>query len=250
MTERDLYQKYVIADDKASSWQLEAWKLDKIRTFNIIKKHEITLKGKNILNLGCGRDILFRYFAWEGATAVDCDLVTEALREIKSEGAENVLTCDVFKLPFKSENFDVVFCIGVLHHLHPIELALSEMVRVLKKGGKIYCIEPSKDYLPTMLIEATGTSFTFKLREKVLPVFFKKYSPPAQYERTLSSKEMKNTLQRLTSHNVLELFNTAPHFVVPKSLALFQYPVTKLLAKLPSLFQKYFAFEFTVIGER
>jgi SAM-dependent methyltransferase len=46
------------------------------------------------------------------------------------------------KLPFKSNSFDAVFSLAVLEHVkNPFECA-REIVRVLKPGGKLYCVVP------------------------------------------------------------------------------------------------------------
>lgn len=46
-------------------------------------------------------------------------------------------------LPFKDNSFDVVTCQTVLIHVKNPELALSEMKRVVKKGGIVICAEPN-----------------------------------------------------------------------------------------------------------
>ena len=41
-------------------------------------------------------------------------------------------------LPFEDESFDAVFMGESLHHFHDIDAALGEVVRVLKKGGRLF----------------------------------------------------------------------------------------------------------------
>lgn len=49
------------------------------------------------------------------------------------------------RLPFKDENFDLVFGHAVLHHIPDIERALGEFRRVLRPGGTVvFCGEPSR----------------------------------------------------------------------------------------------------------
>lgn len=43
--------------------------------------------------------------------------------------------CDVQKMPFEKENFDLVICNHVLEHVDNDQLAMSEILRVLKPGG-------------------------------------------------------------------------------------------------------------------
>src|SRR4051812_39358 len=44
---------------------------------------------------------------------------------------------DAYRLPFGDATFDVVLCAEVLEHTHTPALALREMQRVLKDGGKL-----------------------------------------------------------------------------------------------------------------
>jgi len=44
---------------------------------------------------------------------------------------------DLKKLPFSDNSFDIVFCVGVLHHIDKMEEALNELWRVLKQKGKL-----------------------------------------------------------------------------------------------------------------
>jgi ubiquinone/menaquinone biosynthesis C-methylase UbiE len=50
---------------------------------------------------------------------------------------------DAHALPFADNSFDVVTCQTVLIHLKNPNLALKEMMRVVKKGGIVICSEPS-----------------------------------------------------------------------------------------------------------
>jgi ubiquinone/menaquinone biosynthesis C-methylase UbiE len=44
---------------------------------------------------------------------------------------------DLKKLPFCDNSFDLIFCLGVLHHIDKMEDALTEFWRVLKPSGKL-----------------------------------------------------------------------------------------------------------------
>ena len=48
------------------------------------------------------------------------------------------LQADVQKLPFEDETFDAVFANMMLYHVPDIHKGLHEIVRVLKKGGRMY----------------------------------------------------------------------------------------------------------------
>ncbi|MBN2518216.1 MAG: class I SAM-dependent methyltransferase [Candidatus Altiarchaeota archaeon] len=69
------------------------------------------------LNIGCGRDLL------DGYTNADVCPV---------EGAEYA---NVMDLPYPKNHFDEVLCYSVLEHVEDPFKAVSELYRVLKKGG-------------------------------------------------------------------------------------------------------------------
>jgi len=62
------------------------------------------------------------------------------------------IQADVHRLPFREGLFDLVLCTEVLEHLHTPELALKELWRVLRPGGKLLLTTPfayAIHYAPT-----------------------------------------------------------------------------------------------------
>jgi SAM-dependent methyltransferase len=49
---------------------------------------------------------------------------------------------DAYRLPFADRAFDMILCAEVLEHMHSPALALAEMYRVLKAGGKLLLTTP------------------------------------------------------------------------------------------------------------
>lgn len=47
------------------------------------------------------------------------------------------VVADAHNLPFENEKFENILCSEVLEHLHSPQIAISEMKRVLKKGGRL-----------------------------------------------------------------------------------------------------------------
>jgi ubiquinone/menaquinone biosynthesis C-methylase UbiE len=52
---------------------------------------------------------------------------------------------DICKLPFESNIYDLVFCNHVLEHVPDDQKAMSELYRVLKKGGTLIAQVPIKE---------------------------------------------------------------------------------------------------------
>jgi SAM-dependent methyltransferase len=96
------------------------------------------------LEVGCGGGALLKMVLQSGckAAAIDhsYDMVKLARKENETaikDGRLKILESDASKLPFPDETFTCVAMAGVLGFLPAPVTALSEMKRVLKKGGRI-----------------------------------------------------------------------------------------------------------------
>ncbi len=107
------------------------------------------LKDKRVLEYGCGNygDLSVK-LAKSGAQVTAVDLSGESVkstyRVVKSHGLlqrVRPLKMDCEVLCFKDASFDLVIGRAILHHLK-LEVAIPEIRRVLKPGGKALFIEP------------------------------------------------------------------------------------------------------------
>lgn len=93
--------------------------------------------GALILDAGCGAGRWAIQVAKHGGRviALDAGLSVElAERNGRPWGIECV-QADVTRLPFNSAAFDLVYSLGVLHHVRETDLAAAELTRVLRPGG-------------------------------------------------------------------------------------------------------------------
>ena len=111
---------------------------------NLIKKNS---KDKLVLDMACG-------FGRESITAatsdaklvVGIDLSPNSVKEgnelAKKNNLKNVIfsVADCENLYFDNDSFDTIICARMLHHIE-FETVMKELLRVLKKGGKVICIE-------------------------------------------------------------------------------------------------------------
>jgi SAM-dependent methyltransferase len=61
------------------------------------------------------------------------------LRQFSLHADTRGLLADAVRLPFRDCEFDKVLCTGVLMHIADSDLAVRELVRVLRPGGKLVC---------------------------------------------------------------------------------------------------------------
>ena len=114
------------------------------------------LKGKRVLDLGCGHGMASVLFARQGAlvTALDVSLgyLAEAKNRAFANGLQvNVLTACAELLPFADNSFDLIWGNAILHHLN-LDFAQREILRVLVPHGKSVFCEPVSFSVLTRLI--------------------------------------------------------------------------------------------------
>ena len=97
------------------------------------------IKGKLILDVGCGMGRFAEVATRYGARVVGVDLsaaVEVAVRNLAQRDFAG-LQADVFHLPFAPESFDFIYSIGVLHHTPDCETAVKVLPQYLKPGGTL-----------------------------------------------------------------------------------------------------------------
>jgi len=108
-----------------------------------------SVRGKTILDLGCGYHPTAIYLAAAGArTVLACDISSNAVAHILKLAEERGLrhrvkgvVCAAEQLPFADEYIDLIHGEAVLHHLS-MPLAAKEVARVLRPGGKAAFKDP------------------------------------------------------------------------------------------------------------
>lgn len=98
------------------------------------------LKEKTVLDAGCGNGYLSRRMAKTAKKVVGIDLTEKLIASAKNrQNPQNTkfYVCDLEKLSFPENTFDVVLCNMVLMDVEKLQTVIKELSRVLKVRGKI-----------------------------------------------------------------------------------------------------------------
>ena len=142
-------------------------------------------EGERILEIGAGTG----YYALRVAERVGKTGQVDALdiqrlmldhltTRARERGLENIVTtvCDAHTLPFEDETFDGVYLSTVFGEIIDQNLALAEMYRVLRPGGRLVdgeCLGDPLMVLPANLrTRATAAGFSFVRRVGVPLAYF------------------------------------------------------------------------------
>jgi SAM-dependent methyltransferase len=107
-----------------------------------IDRESVLLRGKHLLEIGCGMGFDSLEFLKRGVRVTATDLTENAVRltrahfELEHVTAESVHTESALALSFPDDTFDAVWSNGVLHATGDTRLAVQEARRVLKPGGR------------------------------------------------------------------------------------------------------------------
>ena len=197
-----------------------------------------SVRGKTVLEVGCGAGRFTELFLAAGAHVVAVDLSNAVEANYENCGsAENYFVCqaDARQLPVEPHSFDFVVCLGVIQHTPNSEETIAGLTRYLKPGGTLvidhyahaYPHNALQNLLRTLLIRlsaGSAKSVTLNFTRLLLPLhrlgwsdkrgrwrvrrFLQKYSPVIDYyeaypqlgKRLLAEWALLDTHDTLTDH--------------------------------------------------
>ena len=157
-----VYDKYDLMNDIMSLGSHRIWKKNLITMMN-------PTKGRTLIDVGCGTGDIGELFSKATLNkseilSVDPNSKMIAKAKIKHKKYENIKwkVCKGESLDVKTESFDFYTISFGLRNTGDIKKTISEAYRVLKKGGRFFCLEFSK-------IDNENLNFLYQQYSKFIP---------------------------------------------------------------------------------
>ena len=199
----DVFDKYDLMNDVMSLGVHRIWKKNMIDWMN-------PQKGSCLIDVGSGTGDIARFFLerikFQGkVTCVEPNklMLKTGKKKLKNLNEIEWVAAGAEKLPLQNENFDLYSVSFGIRNFSDINQSLKEAKRVLKTGGRIFCLEFSK-------VENEILKKLYKTYSKSIP-YIGKYimgkSEPYQYlidsiDKFYNQEELSEIFKKNGFHNV------------------------------------------------
>ena len=154
-------------------------------------KSSVNIKGKKILDVGCGGGILSESLANEGADVTGIDQGDRVIKIAKLHAKESGIKVKYKHINIEDfykntdERFDVITCLEMLEHVPDPNSIINTCSKLLMPGGKIYFSTNNKN-LKAFLFAIIGAEYILNLLPKGTHEY-KKFIKPSQLQAWANS---------------------------------------------------------------
>lgn len=160
--------------DLAQDWWNPAGKMKPLHLINPVRlkyiEQQITLKGKHVLDVGCGGGLLSEALAKHGAIVTGVDM-SESLIDVAKNHAEqqqlniNYQCQDIEILTKDAQRFDIITCMELLEHVPDPQRMIKNCAALIKPGGKLFFSTINRNF-KAYLYTIVGAEYVFNLLPK------------------------------------------------------------------------------------
>ena len=213
-TRISIHEKYSTNKMGFGNWIMSNYKID---------------KGMKVLELGCGTGAMWKNRA---------TLISKCSKLILSDFSEGMVAAtkenvgnydnieykvlDIQEIPYENETFDIVIANMMLYHVPDIHKGLTEVRRVLKKGGSFYCATYGEhgiiEYLSKLLTaygveDNINKNFTLQNGYEILSKSFSKIEK-LEYVDSLAVTNIDDMVNYIYSlPSMTSLYNVPKHII-------------------------------------
>lgn len=130
-----------------------------------VLRHLEPTPSDRILEIGCGRGFLTRRIQAHSPDTLGIDANPESIRH---GVAPNLRVMGANHLDFEQASFDKAYSFHTLEHLPDPGLALGEIARVLRPGGRLLCVVPAEPIRGLFAVPSALRLFRNPLRAREL----------------------------------------------------------------------------------
>ena len=157
-----VFDKYDIMNDFMSLGVHRVWKKNLLLMMSPTQKHKL-------IDVACGTGDVAKLFLdyTNTKTNITCvdpnkEMIKKARQKLNIYNNLDWIIAHAEKLPFTNDKFDFYTISFGLRNTKNLDKALKEAYRVLKPGGRYFCLEFSK-------IQNSGLNFIYKNYSKLIP---------------------------------------------------------------------------------
>ena len=189
-------------------------------------KSSVNIKGKKILDVGCGGGILSESLANEGADVTGIDQGDRVIKIAKLHAKESGIKVKYKHINIEDfykntdERFDVITCLEMLEHVPDPNSIINTCSKLLMPGGKIYFSTINKN-LKAFLFAIIGAEYILNLLPKGTHEY-KKFIKPSQLQTWANSNGLSfNSIIGMTYNPITQKYklsqDTSVNYIVEVS---------------------------------
>ena len=191
-------------------------------------KSSVNLKGKKVLDVGCGGGILSESIANAGADVTGIDQGDKVIQIAKLHAKESGVKIKYKHINIEDfykntdERFDVITCLEMLEHVPDPNSIINTCSKLLKPGGKIFFSTINKN-LKAFLFAIIGAEYILNLLPKGTHEY-KKFIKPSQLQAWASGNNLSfDSIIGMTYNPITQKYklsqDTSVNYIVEASSA-------------------------------
>jgi len=165
------------------------------------------LKGKLLLDVGCGSGHDGAYYALQGAVVYGLDVSEKEIAMAQQRACGVFVKASMESIPYEPDMFDVVTSLYAIQHTEDVPQSILEMIRVAKPGGVIAILakHPFRNLLESYVNDGASDYYA---KRKVTSYIFNKSIKLIENGHTMMDYLAPSVLQSAS----LELFEEKTDF--------------------------------------